>query len=106
VAVDVLDRLLERVDDADRQLQVEVLGVPVLLARRADLDAAGARRGALVADQLDPGVAQVGERTGQELAATAASTSSVSAALQTPGRWTLALTAIRRAISRSASAWT
>ena len=35
VAVDVLDRLLERVDDADGQLQVEVLGVPVLLARPA-----------------------------------------------------------------------
>ena len=103
----MVDRLLERVDDGDRQLQVEELGRPVLLARLADLDPAGAGAGPLVADQLDAGFGEVGEDGGQEVgSAIAASTSSVSAALQTPGRCTLALTAIRRAISRSASACT
>ena len=71
-----------------------------------DLDLTGERARALVADQLDPGLGQVAEDGGREASAIAASISSVSAALQTPGRCTLALTAIRRAISRSASAWT
>jgi hypothetical protein len=54
VLVDVLDRLLERVDDADGHLQAEVLGVPVRVGRGADLDPAGRGADALVADQLDP----------------------------------------------------
>ena len=64
----------------------------------------GARRG--IAPQLDPGIHQGLGGTGQEVAAMSRWTSSVSAALQTPGRWTLALRMIRIAISGSAAAST
>ena len=57
---------LERVDDGDRQLQVEELGRPVLLARLADRDAAGGGSDPLVADQLDAGFGEVGEGRRQE----------------------------------------
>src|SRR6188472_1640820 len=38
VSVDMVDRLVERVDDGNGQLQVEVLGVPVRVGGRADID--------------------------------------------------------------------
>ena len=67
VAVDVLDRLVGRVDDADGELEREVLGVPVLLGRRVDRRRRGAAaRGALVAVQRHAGVAQRPQRAGQE----------------------------------------
>ena len=66
VPVDVLDRLVERVDDADRHLQVEVLGVPVVgcSPRRPALAGRGARP--LVADQLDARVPQLARRPRQQ----------------------------------------
>ena len=51
VSVDVSDRLLGRVDDADRELEREVLGVPVLIARGVDRHVAGRGPSALVAVQ-------------------------------------------------------
>ena len=98
VAVDVLDRLLERVDDADGQHQREELGVPVLVgrvdaarrpARRRRARACARRRAA-----RRPRRAARAARAGGTRRATSAWTSSVSAALQTPGRWVLALTTI------------
>ena len=60
----------------------------------------------LVAAQLDAGVQEPPGR-GQELARPPRScTRSVSAALQTPGRWVLALTTMAAAMSRSAAAST
>ena len=75
----------------------ELLG-PVLLGRPRARDAVDAPRTRVVAAQLDAGVAQ---RAAAPAAGTrrrrAACTSSVSAALQTPGRWVLALSTIASA---------
>src|SRR6185312_17407507 len=54
VRVDVVDRVLDRVDDGDRHLQRQVLGVPVLLGGGADLDLTGKCPRPLVTYQLDP----------------------------------------------------
>jgi hypothetical protein len=37
VGVDVCDRLLHRIDDRDRHLETQVLGVPVVLGSQADV---------------------------------------------------------------------
>ena len=86
VRIDVSDRLLGRIDDADRKLEREVLGVPVLVGRRVDRRVRGRGAGALVAVQRDAGRVQgVQAPPAGTPAATSAWTSSVSAALQTPG---------------------
>ena len=106
--VDVLDRLLDRVDDRDRQLQAEVLGVPVLRRSPAPTStspaAARARSSptsstpAAARSASAAGAKRVGDRgvDQQRLGRVADARAAAS----------LALKAIRRAISRSASAWT
>src|SRR4051794_9165757 len=56
MSVDVVDRVVERVDDGDRELHVEVLGVPVLAGSGGDVDVAGQLAHALVAGQLNAGL--------------------------------------------------
>jgi hypothetical protein len=102
VAVDVLDRVLIRVDDLDRQHQREELLGEVLV--RCGHRAVEQRRSALLGPQLDAAERRLHGR--EERRATSACTSSVSAALHTPGRCILALTTIRSAASRSAEAST
>ena len=65
--VDVLDRVVEVVDDPDRQLQIEELGIPVGGFGGGDVDSVRGGNGPLVADQLHAVVAQVGQHAGQEL---------------------------------------
>ena len=105
VAVDVLDRLLDGVDDAHREDQREELGVPVRLGRAAS-DRHASPASARVRSSTrssTPAVAQRAQRARQERRRRRrACTSSVSAALQTPGRWILALRMIASAASRSA----
>ena len=103
--VDVVDRLLDGVDDPHGQDQREELLGPVGLAspqRPTDRSRARARRRAA----RRPARAAPPARAAGTSAATAECTSSVSAALHMPGRWTLALTMIRSAIARSAVAST
>ena len=50
--------------------------------------------------------ARAAGKRGRKASATAASTSSVSALLHTPGRWVLALTRMASAMARSAAACT
>ena len=104
VAVDVLDRLVERVDHLDRDDRAEVLGRSSPL--RSPASASGTQlAGPLVAADLDAPLAQgLGRSAAGTSAATSAWTSSDSAALQTPSRWHLELTVSRSAISRSADA--
>ena len=66
MAVDVLDRGVERVDDPDRHLHAQVLRVPVGVARLADHDVAGRRACRIVADQLHAGLLEVSEQPGQK----------------------------------------
>ena len=91
VAVDVLDRLVERVDDLDRNDRAQVLGGVIVLGRRL-APSGSSSRVALVAANFDaaarPAPAPI---RGRNSAATSACTSSDSAALQTPIRWHLAL---------------
>ena len=100
----MLDRLLVGVDDLDGEDEREELLGEVLLG--GGDGAVEQRAGALLGPQLDPGVAQRGARRGQECGRDVGVTSSVSAALQVPGRWVLALSTIRSASSRSAVAST
>ncbi len=58
VPVDVLDCLLGRVHDPHGQLERQVLGVPVVVARGVDRHAGRACPRALVAVQLDAGLVQ------------------------------------------------
>ena len=65
-----VDRLLDGVDDADREDQREELGREVLVGRVDEGAVVGAARGgagALVQAQLDAGLAQRHERARQEL---------------------------------------
>ena len=102
---DVVDRLVDRVDDGDGQDLVEDTRYPSRPARRASWPARS--RGGRVAAELDS-LAHQGLRPpwAGKTGAIARWTSSVSAALQTPGRWTLALTMILTAMSRSQRAST
>ena len=88
----------------DGQDLVEVFGVPVGGLR--GLHGRDESRGGGVAAELDPSRKSASAAWGGTAAAIAWCTSSVSAALQTPGRWTLALTMILTAISRSQRAST
>ena len=64
--VDVVDRLGQRIDDRDRHLEVEVLGVPVLLGRFADRRLVGSGARPLVADELDARVAEIARQPGKQ----------------------------------------
>ena len=102
VAGDVGDRLVQVGHHLHRQDQVEILGGVVVLGRR--LRVGDQRRVSRAAAQLDAALAQGRRRARQESARRRrAWTSRLSAALQTPGRWHLALTRIRSAMSRSAA---
>ena len=105
MGVHVLDRLGERVDHADRHLHPQELGVPVGVVGVADIIPGGRLR-PTVADQHDPGVGEIGEDPGRKAPATLRSPAGSRLRCRTPGRSTFALKAIRRAISRSASACT
>ena len=103
VALDVVDRLLHGVDGAHRQHEVEVLGRPVVLvgghARRAE------RLGGLrVGAQLDAERRRSSAPIGPSSGSASRWTSSVSAALHTPGRCVFALTTMASALAGSASA--
>ena len=105
VACDVLDRLLHRVDDA-----TAIIGArysvpsppprPARSPRRSPPREASVRSSPRTSTPASPSA----PRPRQELAPpTRSCTSSVSAALQTPGRCVLAFTTIASALSRSAS---
>ena len=81
----MLDRGVERVDHADRQLHVEELGVPVGIAspRRPRRSPAAARPRSSPPSSTPASAGR--EARGQEALGDAAWTSRVSAALQTPG---------------------
>ena len=102
----MLDRLVDRVDDLDREHEREELRVPVLVLgaqQRARELLAGRGAAAAVDAQLDAVGLQRAQRARAGTRPAASTwTSSVSAALHTPGRWVLALTMIRSAASRSA----
>ncbi len=66
VGVDVLDRLTHRVDDADCELQRQVLAVPILLGGRRHRDVRRRPPRALVAVEHDPRLAERAERAGEE----------------------------------------
>ena len=64
--VDVVDRLGSESTTRDRHLQVEVLGVPVLLGRLADRRRVGRGPRPLVADELDARVAEIARQPGKQ----------------------------------------
>ena len=68
VAVDVLDGLLDGVDHAHGEDQVEVLRGPVVLVGRRDLEARRGGAGALAAAQLHAAVGQRAEQVGEQIA--------------------------------------
>ena len=106
VGEDMLDSRIEVGHHPHRHHQIEILGVPVLVAWPGPISgtislAAG------VAAQLDPGVMSAPwPLVGRNSAATDWWTRSFSAALHTPGRCVLALTTTDTAWSRSAAAST
>ena len=106
VEVDVVNRLGDRVHDSNRELEREVLRVPVLLARRIDRGAGAAARARSSPCDLTPASTSARNKPGSSESATRECTSSVSAALQTPGRWSFAFSTIASAASRSAVAST
>src|SRR5690606_13508120 len=104
VPADVVQGLVQVVHHPDGQDQVEVLG-----GQPSSVAGSAQGRSSRVRGQprrVTPWARRASPTRGRKAAATSRWTSRVSMALQTPGRWTLALTAMRRAISRSASWWT
>ena len=101
VGLDVVDRLLDRVDGAHGEHQVEVLGRPVLLGRQG-----GSARRAPRRRPRRRAARRRASRSATPIGASSGSasrwTSSVSAALHTPGRCVFALTVIASAFSGSA----
>ena len=110
VGVDVLDRLLDGVDDLHGQHERQELLVPVRVASRRRARPPAPRRPAPACARRRaarrPRRAARRARAAGTPAAASAWTSSVSAALHTPGRWVLAFRTIALGLSRSAPAST
>ncbi len=102
VAIDVLDRLVQRIDHLDRDDRAQILGRNNPLRWPAWPSGMQLARALRRRESRCRAAASAWPMRGKNFAATSACTSSDSAALHTPIRWHLALTVIRSAMSRSA----
>ena len=100
------DRLVDRVHDADHHPHPQILGVPIRLGRLADWRPARSATNPFVADQLDARCMEVGEHHRQQLVGHRCVDQQGLGGVAYPRPLDLGVIGDRRAISRSASAWT